>query len=75
MSEVLPTVEGRKLEHDRPPAPNQSKEENQHKSSYVHVPTLWSLLDSLGTSILFSIADPPAPRVASYAPKTDLPSS
>ena len=38
------TVATRKLEHDRPPAPNQRKKDDQHKSSYIHVPTVWSLL-------------------------------
>ena len=32
------TVEGRKLEHDRPPTTNQRKKEKQHKPSYMHVP-------------------------------------
>ena len=34
-----PAVEARKSEHDRP-----QKEGRQHKSSYTHVPTCWSLL-------------------------------
>ena len=37
------TAESRK-EHDRPPTPNQNIKENQHKSSYIHVPSFWSLL-------------------------------
>ena len=41
------SVEARKLEHDRPPIPNQRKEANQHKSSYIHVPT------SLETTVSF----------------------
>ena len=41
---TLTTVEARKLEHDRPQTQNQRKKESQHKSSYVHVPTFWSLL-------------------------------
>ena len=37
-------VESRKLEHDRPLIPNPTKKEHQHKSSYIHVATFWSLL-------------------------------
>ena len=36
------TVEARKLEHARPPTPNQRKKENQHKSSHIYVPNFWS---------------------------------
>ena len=42
------TVEARKLEHSRPPTPNQRKMENPHKSPYIHVPTLRSLLYGWG---------------------------
>ena len=38
------TVEATKLEHDRPPTPNQRKKEHQHSSSYMQVPTFRSLL-------------------------------
>ena len=41
---LMSTVEARKLEHDRPPTPKQRTKENQHKSSYIHVPSCWSLL-------------------------------
>ena len=44
----LPTqgniVEARKLEHNCPPTPKPKKEENQHKSSQIHIKTFWSLL-------------------------------
>ena len=40
-------VEARKLEHARPPTRNLRKQESQHKSSYIHVPTFWSLLQGL----------------------------
>ena len=32
------TVEVRKLEHDRPPTPNQATKQKQHESSHIHVP-------------------------------------
>ena len=35
----LLTVEARRLEHDRPPIPNQRKKEDQNKSPYIHGPT------------------------------------
>ena len=38
------TVGARKLEHARPPIPNHRKKENQHTSSFIHVPTFGSLL-------------------------------
>ena len=41
------TVEATKLEHDPPPTPNPKKKENQHKSSYIYVPTFWSLQSTI----------------------------
>ena len=38
------TEEARKLERDQPPTPNQRQKEDQLKSSYIHLPTFWSLL-------------------------------
>ena len=38
------TVEARKLKHEGPRTPNRRKAENQHKSSYIHVPSFWSPL-------------------------------
>ena len=37
------TVEAGELEHDRPPSRNHRNNDNQHKSCYIHVPTVWSL--------------------------------
>ena len=33
----------KKVEHNRPPVPNQRKRENQHGSPYIHVPICWRL--------------------------------
>ena len=35
------TVEGRKLEHARPPIPSQRKKEHEHQPPYIHVPTFF----------------------------------
>ena len=36
-------VEARQLEHGCPPTPNQRKKRQLQESSYLHVPTFWSL--------------------------------
>ena len=38
------TVEARKLEYDHPLIPNKRKKENKHKSSYIRIPSVRSLL-------------------------------
>ena len=35
--------EARKVEHGRPPTPSQRKKQEQQKSSYIHIPSLWNL--------------------------------
>ena len=47
-------MEAGKLEHDRSSSPNQGTNENQHKSSYIDVPTFWSRL-SLHTYVCMHI--------------------
>ena len=41
---MVSTLDATKLEHDRPPVPNRGEKEDQHESSDINVPTLWSLL-------------------------------
>ena len=40
------TVDIRKMEHHYPLAPNLKQKGNQHTSSYIYVPILWSLPES-----------------------------
>ena len=51
----FPAVEARELEYDRPPTLNPSKKEYPHKSSYIHVATCWSLLQSVTNSITWGL--------------------
>ena len=41
---IVLEIGARKLEQDRPLVPTPINKENQHKSSYIHVPSFWSLL-------------------------------
>ena len=43
-SQGLLEVEVKPLEHELSSNPNQGKKEQQHKSSYIHVPTVSSLI-------------------------------
>ena len=52
------SAEARKLEYGCPQAQSQEKKEDLHKSSQVHVPTFWSLLQSDQHShVMWRLAD------------------
>ena len=52
-------VDSKKLAHDIPPTPNQRKRQDRHESSYISVPTLWSLqYTSMDSMIISSLSLP-----------------